>query len=381
MGMMGTDSRVLRAIGLMSGTSLDGIDAAILETDGTVVKAHGPSLSVRHDGETRAHLIRAVKAALEGRDQAADIITAADMTTSAHLKVVRDLLSAAGLHPAEIDVIGFHGQTILHRPPADAASIGRTWQIGSGAILAHELGIDVVEQFRLNDMKHGGEGAPLAPAYHAALAREIEGDGPLAVLNLGGVGNLTFVPRDRENAGLIAFDCGPGNGLVDQWVHLHTGAVMDHDGALAAAGVVDEQTVRLMALNAFLRRPPPKSLDRYDFKLTAVEHLNVPDGAATLTAFTAECVARAFRHLPEAPASVIVCGGGRHNPTMMAALAARVPANIRSAEAVGWRGDLIEAECFAYLAVRALKGLPISWPKTTRAPHALTGGQIRHRPV
>lgn len=366
------------AIGLMAGTSLDGVDLAVLRTDGETVAKWGPAMTVEYDAATRASVIAATKAALEGRDQAEDITRAAGLVTSAHLRAVKDFLSETGLRRDEIQLIGFHGQTILHRPPLDRTSIGRTWQIGGGGVLAHELGIDVVDQFRNADMAAGGEGAPLAPVYHAALVEAGEFEGPVAVLNIGGVANITYVPTDRSPRGLIAFDCGPGNGLIDEWMVKKVGVPMDKDGALAASGKVDEQVVRLMALNTYLRRQAPKSLDRYDFKLSAAEDLSASDGAATLTAFTAECVARSEALLPESPDYWVVCGGGRHNPVVMGELGKRLTGNVLTAEEVGWRGDFIEAEAFAYMAVRSVRGLPISFPKTTGAPYPMKGGHL-HR--
>lgn len=370
--------RQFTSMGFMSGTSLDGIDAAVLKTDGQIVSEWGPAMAFPYQRETRAAVISATKAALEGREAAEDIKLAADLVTTDHIEAARAYFAETGLKPEELDVIGFHGQTILHRPPLDRASIGRTWQIGGGGVLAHELGVEVVDQFRAADMAAGGEGAPFAPAYHAALVTACEIKGPVAVLNLGGVANITFIPADRKLQQLTAFDCGPGNGLIDEWMERHTGARMDEGGAMAASGQVNEEVLRMMALNPFLKRQPPKSLDRYDFKLKMADELSVADGAATLTAFTAECVARSVPLLPEAPQTWVVCGGGRHNPVLMEQLTTRLSGNVMSAEEAGWRGDFIEAEAFAYLSVRSLKGLPISFPGTTRAPRPLSGG-IRHR--
>ncbi len=372
--------KVLTAIGLMAGTSLDAVDAAVLRTDGMTVLEAGPSLSVPYSRIAKTEIRRAIKAALEGRNGADDVARASGEVTTAHITAVRKLLEKARLTRAEVDVVGFHGQTILHRPPIDSSSPGRTWQIGSGRTLADELRIDVVDQFRQADMAAGGEGAPLAPAYHAALVANLKRDHAVAVLNLGGVANVTFVPAGGAISGLLAFDCGPGNGLVDEWVHDRTGEAMDTDGALAAAGQVDEAALRMMCLSPYLRRKPPKSLDRYDFKTKPVEGLSLEDGAATLTAFTAACVARSVPLLPAPPEEWIVCGG-RHNPVLMHELNDRLSADVLTAEEAGWRGDDVEAECFAYLAVRSLKKLPISWPTTTRAPRPLTGGTYHRKPI
>ena len=373
-------SETRTAIGLMSGTSLDGVDAAIITTDGEDIIEPGPTLHLPYDRDLKIWARRAIKAALEGRDGAAEIGKAAGEITQAHVHAVEGLLEKAGLKREAIDVIGFHGQTILHRPPADASSVGRTWQIGDGAHLAFETRIDVVDDFRSADMRAGGEGAPFAPIYHRALvaaATEPPG-GAVGVINLGGVANITYVPENARGIDLMAFDCGPGNGLVDEWVELKTGEHMDVDGALALAGDAHEETVRLMLLNPFIRRKPPKSLDRYDFKIDLIKKLSLEDGAATLTAFTAACIAESKKFLPDPPVGWVVCGGGRHNPAMMAALRAALPEPVAPAEEVGWRGDDLEAECFAYLAVRSLKKLPLSYPNTTRVPTPMRGG-VFHR--
>lgn len=370
----------MTAIGLMSGTSLDGIDAALLRTDGEDRIETGESVSLAYEPGMRAELQRAVKAALEGRDGASDIGVAAAEVTRLHARAVGMLIMKAGLARADVDVIGFHGQTILHRPPRAPGSIGRSWQIGNGAALAQQTRIAVVSDFRAADIAAGGEGAPLAPVYHAARLRGLRPGGPVAVLNIGGVANITFVPADGADADLVSFDCGPGNGLVDQWMELKTGAAMDRDGAAALSGTTHTELVRAMAGSAFVRRAPPKSLDRYDFKLDSVLGLSTADGAATLTALTAACVAASVAYLPAKPSRWIVCGGGRRNPAMMQALASRLDALVVDAEAVGWRGDMIEAESFAYLAVRSVKGLPISFPKTTGAPQPMSGGAYHPKP-
>ena len=373
----------LTAIGLMSGTSLDGIDAAILETDGEGVLTPGETLHVPYSRDLKIWVRRAIKAALEGRDGAADIGKAAGEVTLAHVVAVEQLIEKAGLKRKDIDVIGFHGQTIFHRSPSQAESIGRTWQIGDGKVLAEETKIDVVCDFRSHDVAAGGEGAPLAPIYHRALVAALEEGtgGAVGVINLGGVANITYVPSGARGTDLVAFDCGPGNGLIDEWMELRAGAPMDRDGALARAGKIYTDVLRMMLLAPYLRRKPPKSLDRYDFKLDPVLGLTPEDGAATLTAFTAACIRDAEKFLPEAPAQWIVCGGGRRNPALMEALAQAMDAPVRVAEDVHWRGDDIEAECFAYLAVRSLRKLPLSYPNTTRVRVPTLGGVYHRAPV
>ncbi len=365
----------------MSGTSLDGVDAAILRTDGEDQIEPGPAHFLPYSRDLKVFIRRAVKAALEGRDGAADIGKAAGEVIAAHAIAVAELLEKAGLKRTAIDVIGCDGQTILHRPKRTPESIGRTWQIGDGKVLAQETRIDVVGDFRSADIAGGGEGAPLTPAYHAALVRALSRDHPVCVINLGGVANITFVPPGGGDIDLLAFDCGPGNGLVDQWMELKTGAAMDTDGALARSGQVHLDILRLMLLNPYIRRRPPKSLDRYDFKIDPALGLNVEDGAATLTAFTAACVRASVAHLPAPPGEWIVTGGGRRNAALMEALVKALEAPVAPAEEVGWRGDDLEAECMAFLAVRRLRKLPISFPKTTRAPRPMQGGVHYRAPV
>lgn len=378
-------SNLLTAIGLMSGTSLDGVDAAILRTDGELVVEPGPALHVPYERELKALIRRAIKAAIEGRDGAADIGKAAREVTEAHVAAVEALLEKAGMKRAEIDVIGFHGQTILHRPARTPEALGRTWQIGDGAVLAAETRIDVVCDFRAADVAAGGEGAPFAPIYHWALvgaSRTALGcAGPIGVINLGGVANLTYVAGGAKPLDLVAFDCGPGNGLIDEWAELKTGKPMDADGALARAGTAHTDSLRMMLLNPYLCRKPPKSLDRYDFKLDPVLKLSVADGAATLTAFTAACVRASEKFLPALPDLWVLCGGGRRNPALVEAFKQALAAPVVLAEGAGWRGDDLEAECFAYLAVRSLRKLPLSFPKTTRVPRAMPGGVYHRAPV
>ncbi|MEG3165638.1 anhydro-N-acetylmuramic acid kinase [Sphingomonas sp. PB2P19] len=376
------------AIGLMSGTSLDGIDAALIETDG-----EGQVRAIAFRGEpysdaARAELAEATRMALtfERPRASPPIVAAGELITRAHVFAVHKLLAEAGVAAADVDVMGFHGQTIAHRPDR-----GWTWQIGDGAAMARATGIVTVSDFRSADVAAGGQGAPLLPVYHAALAAGL--DGPVAVLNLGGVGNITFIPGGlpdhlshelapepldpvSANAGLVAFDTGPANGLIDSWIEAETGARYDAGGALAAAGRVDEAVLTAMLDHPYFDMPAPKSLDRNDFTTQPARGLSAADGAATLTAFTAATVAEALKHLPGRPKRLLVAGGGRHNPTMLAMIAARTGLEPEPTDTLGWNGDALEAEGFAYMAVRTLKGLPISFPGTTGAPQAMAGGAI-----
>ena len=366
-------SEISKVIGLMSGTSLDGVDAAQLETDGVDIARPGPGLTIPYNKETRALLKAALEAArdvAEGGPVPHSIRDAERHLTEAHAEAVKALLKKAGLAADQVAMIGFHGQTILHRPAQHW-----TWQIGDGGLLARLTGIDVVNDFRSADVKAGGQGAPLVPLYHAALARKSSLAPPLVLVNIGGVANVTYISGDL----VLAFDTGPGNAPIDDWMHTHGGRPVDEDGAFAATGTVNGAALEKMLANPFFDRIPPKSLDRMDFGSDAVKDLSPADGAATLTAFTAASIAKARQYFPEAPTTWIVCGGGRHNKTLMAMLKARVNAPVIAAEEAGWNGDAMEAEAFAYLAMRSKKGLPLSLPTTTGVQQPMTGGKLHRK--
>ncbi len=348
------------ALGLMSGTSMDGIDAALLETDGETVRAIGATLSAPYSDETRSR-IRAVLGAREADDQTAEIERE---LTLLHGKAVRNLLNNTGMKPDQVSVIGFHGQTITHDPVTRF-----TWQIGDGALLAAETGMDVVSDFRSADVVAGGEGAPFAPAYHQAIAAEKAL--PVVILNLGGVGNVTWLAKGMDP---IAFDTGPANALLDDWVSAHAGIPYDEGGTIAAAGTVKEEALAQMLRHPYFDRPPPKSLDRNDFSIDAVSSLSLEDGAATLAAFTVESVARS--PFPEKPLAVYVTGGGRKNAAIMKRLSKRMAVPVAPIEEIGFDGDALEAQAFAFLAVRHLRGLPTSYPSTTGIPQPICGGRF-----
>ncbi|KQM65131.1 anhydro-N-acetylmuramic acid kinase [Sphingomonas sp. Leaf17] len=356
------------AIGLMSGTSLDGIDSALIETDGADQVRPIAFRGEPYSDVARGQLAEATRMALTfDRPRASPpIVAAGDLITRTHALVVHKLMKEAGVSPADVGVIGFHGQTIAHRPDR-----GWTWQIGDGAALARTTGITTVADFRSADVAAGGQGAPLMPVYHAALVAGL--DGPFAVLNLGGVANITWI---GAGGAMIAFDTGPANGLIDQWVETETGARYDLGGALGAAGRVDETVLTAMLDHPFFDAPPPKSLDRHDFTIQPARGLSAADGAATLTAFTAATVADALNQLPERPKRLIVAGGGRHNPTMLAMIAGRTGLTPEPSDTLGWNGDAMEAEGFAYMAVRTLRDLPISFPGTTGVAQPQVGGVI-----
>jgi anhydro-N-acetylmuramic acid kinase len=358
------------AIGLMSGTSLDGIDAALIETDGEERVEPRHFAGRDYDACERAILADAVQRALAmerpGPEPAIDRATL--LLTDAHAALVRRLLAEAGVPAEAVGVCGFHGQTVAHRPDQ-----GWTWQVGDGGRLARAIGIPVVDHFRDADVAAGGQGAPLLPAYHRALAATMPK--PVAVLNLGGVANLTWI---GDGDTILAFDTGPANGLVNQWVERGTGRPFDRDGALAAAGAIHPDVLDGMLDHPWFDLPPPKSLDRHDFTDQPAMGLSLTDGAATLTRFTAETVALALRLCPAPPRRLLVAGGGRRNPTMMAMIGAACGLAPEPVDALGWNGDAIEAEGFAYLAVRSLAELPISFPGTTGVAQPTRGGRL-HR--
>ncbi len=369
---MSDANQLHKAIGLMSGTSMDAVDAAIVTTDGHTHVEAGPSLAVPYPRALRDRVAGELAGAMAlsaPRPLPHNLLELEREITLMQAEVVNELMSEANMLASEFDVIGFHGQTVAHRPDQ-----GWTLQLGDGSLMAAETGVDVVNDFRSADMTAGGEGAPLAPLYHLALAHDMSGH-PLAVLNLGGIGNVTWIgPNDGPDP--VAFDTGPANALIDEWALEKIGEPFDHNGALAKAGTVNEAVLKTMLTNAFFDRKPPKSLDRLDFSAEAAAELSNADGAATLVAFTVESVARALEHLPEPPKQWIVVGGGRRNPVLMGELARRLGVRVIAAEEAGWRGDTLEAEAFAYLAVRNLKGLPLSVPTTTGVSKPMTGGTL-----
>ncbi|MGA2894765.1 MAG: anhydro-N-acetylmuramic acid kinase [Xanthobacteraceae bacterium] len=368
-----TASSVL-AVGLMSGTSQDGVDVALIDTDGEAIAQFGATACRPYTKEERTLLRRATAVAENMTERTArpGIVAEAErLVNDAHVEAVQAFLAANSLSPESVAAIGFHGQTLLHRPER-----GLTLQIGDGQRLAARLGIPVVYDFRSADVAAGGQGAPLAPVFHRALVQQLPGERPIAVLNVGGVANATYIDGDT----LIACDTGPGNALLDDFLRLRTGQPLDTDGRMAAAGAVNAAVIAQLLAHPFFALPPPKSLDRNDFRGfvgDVFDGVSTEDGAATLTALTAAAVARIVPHLPRAPKTWIVAGGGARNPTLMRMLAERVtPARIESGHEVGWSIDSLEAQAFAYLAVRSLRGLPITFPGTTGAPGPLTGGVL-----
>lgn len=355
------------ALGLMSGTSLDGIDAALIRTDGEHVLEFGAAITVDYSEDEKISL----RAAVHGRG---DMLLAEQNITLKHAEVVKTLLKQANLSYKEVEVIGFHGQTVSHRPDEHL-----TWQIGDGSLLAEKTGIDVVCDFRRRDMAAGGQGAPIVPLYHAALTRHMEL--PVAILNIGGIANVTWIGRSEGTAhelmalDILAFDTGTGNVLLNEWAFKNTGRDCDLGGALALSGKADKTIVEDMLKDWFFAKHPPKSLDRNYFTFESVEKLSPADGAATLTEFTAAAIEAGATFFPKPAKQWFVSGGGRLNPAIMQSLRKKFE-HVYPVESLGWAGDSLEAQAFAFLAVRSLKKLPLSLPTTTGAIRAVTGGAL-----
>lgn len=378
--------KLMRALGLMSGTSMDGIDVALVATDGEFRLERGPAMTFPYNTEMRSLLAEAMVDAkdLTRRDERPGALPHAERElTEQHAAAVSGFLRKQSIARETIDVIGFHGQTVLHRPGGSNLHLTRdgvpygtpvnvlTVQLGLGEMLAELTRLPVVFDLRADDCAAGGQGAPLVPVYHQALVAKLP-QRPIAVVNIGGVANVTWVGRDGR---LIAFDTGPGNALIDDWMQKYGGAAFDPDGTLAAEGKVQQDVVYAYLEDHYFAHRPPKSIDRNAFTLDLVKGLTAEDGAATLTQLTAEAIARSRQYMPEEPELWIVCGGGRKNRTLMRAFAGLVHHAVVPAEAVGLDGDAMEAEAWGYLAVRSLRGLPITFPGTTGVTEPMTGGR------
>lgn len=362
--------KIFRAIGAMTGTSMDAIDLAYLETDGHRTLKFGPSASYPFSEADRAVLRKAVAAAryLGRRDERpAPLAKAEELITRRHVEHIRAFLAAERISSASVDIVGFHGQTVLHRPES-----GLTVQIGSGEKLAREVGIDVAYDLRAADMAAGGQGAPLVPVFHRALAEATGAALPMLFVNIGGVANMTYVSHDDP----IACDAGPGNALIDDLMLARTGQALDRDGACALSGKVDEAALAALLDHPWFAQKPPKSMDRNAFSPEPVAALSTPDAAATLAAFTAAGLLAHLRFLPAEPRLIVVCGGGTRNPAVMQALARKAPCPVRQAENFGWDAQAIEAQAFAFLGVRSLKGLPLTFPTTTGVAAPTRGGAL-----
>ncbi|MFL5258637.1 MAG: anhydro-N-acetylmuramic acid kinase [Hyphomicrobiales bacterium] len=360
-------SKLRSSLGLMSGTSLDGIDVALIKTDGEAIVHRCPSRTYPYEAHQRAMLEEAIRLAASLTDRRArpgELAAIEWALTDWHATAVESFYEDCGLTDAEVDLIGFHGQTVLHRPEKRL-----TVQLGDGALLARRLGKPVVYDLRAADVAAGGEGAPLVPVYHRALAGGLAVR-PVAFVNIGGIANVTWIGEDDE---FLAFDTGPGNALLDDWAMMHMGTPSDKNGRLALAGRPDESALAQFLGDGFFEQKPPKSLDRNAFRAVSLAGLAPKDGAATLVEFSARSIALSRDWFPKAPAKWIICGGGRRNPAIVQALTRLLP-GVVTAEDAGFDGDAMEAEGWGYLAVRCLRGLPISYPQTTRVPAPMTGG-------
>jgi anhydro-N-acetylmuramic acid kinase len=363
----------IKAIGLMSGTSLDGVDVALIETDGERVTALGPTGYRAYTEDERALLRQALVegASLSDRQARPGVLSKADsFVTQVHADTINSFLTDERIDRNAISVVGFHGQTVLHKPE-DRLTI----QIGDGAALARAIGIPVACDFRQADISAGGQGAPIVPVFHQAMARDLAHPHPIAVLNIGGVANVTYV----DGGDPVACDTGPGNALIDDFMRARTGMPYDNFGDVAATGQPDQKFIDRVLEHPFFGLKPPKSLDRnaFAFGNIGLPDFSVPDGAATLSALTVQAVARIVPHLPATPKAWIVAGGGARNRTLMRMLAERLaPASVETADDAGWSADALEAQAFAFLAVRSLKQKPLTFPATTGVPQPMTGGVV-----
>lgn len=366
------------AIGLMSGTSMDGIDVAMLRTDGKNRVERCRAMSIAYEPAFRRRLAAALQTASRiaaRNERPGDLASLEAEITERHAEAVRAFLARENMDPGAILVVGFHGQTVLHRP-AD----GLTVQLGDGQRLADAIAIPVIFDMRANDIAQGGQGAPLVPAYHAALARSLPGKFanmlPVMFVNIGGISNVTWIGRAGPP---VAFDCGPGNTLIDQWVEAEGGIPFDQGGRIGSEGAVMRTVIEAYLANPFFELRGPKSLDRNDFTLEYVEGAELADGARTLAAVTAEAIYRAADNVPARPVLWIVSGGGRKNINIvndLKRLAESDSATVLLAEDVALSGDFMEAEAWAYLAVRALEGQPLTYPSTTGCRNPVTGGVL-----
>lgn len=366
---------VLTAIGLMSGTSMDGIDVALLMTDGMNQVERGPFLCLTYDPLFRARLKTALEEAKTIRDRRERPGSLAELErdlTLRHVDAVTSFLNHHGIEPSRIDVIGFHGQTVLHRP-----NEALTVQLGDGPLLAERTGISVVYDMRAADMRHGGQGAPLVPAYHAALSSQLaQADGTTCFVNIGGISNLTAIAPDGT---IRAYDSGPGNTLIDQWMEREAGIPYDQGGRIAGEGRILPDLAARYLSQPFFTAEKRRSLDRNDFAPPAPGEAELADGARTLAHVAAAAILRSASHIDPFPSLFIISGGGRLNATIMKDLAdmtATKDARVMAAEEAGFDGDAMEAEAWAYLAVRSLKALPLTFPGTTGVREPVTGGVL-----
>ncbi len=355
------NNKIFTALGLMSGTSIDGIDAAIIKTDGHSTVHFGPFITRPYSPEFKKRLRAAFGTKEVPRLLQHDL-------TLLHAELIEELFSVYDYASSDIDVIGFHGQTIFHEPLK-----GFTLQIGDGALLADLLDTTVVNNFRKADVMSGGYGAPLTPIYHKVLAEKFAG--PVVVVNIGGVSNVSYISKEC----LIGFDSGPGNALIDDIIKRKIGVDFDDGGRLAKQGRINQHVLAKLLEHDYFKKAPPKALDRNEFDFLGIDDLLIEDAVATLVAFTTETIVRSALYLPQLTKRWLVTGGGRHNSHMMSELSKRLGFEAIPVEDVGWDGDALEAQAFAFLAVRSILSLPLSFPSTTGVQRELTGGDIYNR--
>lgn len=352
---------------------MDGVDCALVESDAFSAKPVLKPIHISYSPDLRREISQAMAEAISlghPSQQNEQIDQLEKKLTDIHAQAVTRILEINNLNRKDIDVIGFHGQTLLHMPDE-----GWSWQIGDGQYLANKTQIPVVNDFRRQDVENGGQGAPLVPIYHQALINSLPNQKyPLAIINIGGVGNITWIGSENDGS-MLAFDTGPGNAFLDDWVKQHTGEPMDRDGLLSARGNIDHTLVQKWLKSSYFFKMPPKSLDRNSFDVNGLERLSLEDGAATLLEFTTKSIEIALSHCPDRPSHIYICGGGRHNKTLMSKLN-RMDNPVSAVEELGWRGDFMEAEAFAYLACRHLQGLPITFPGTTGINQPEPGGKL-----
>jgi anhydro-N-acetylmuramic acid kinase len=362
-----SENKIYTAIGLMSGTAMDGIDAALIKTDGDSYIEFIGFESVPHDDDFKNRL----RPCLNRTDRDANDIKAIEREfTHRQIEIINELILNNNMMADNINVIGFHGQTIHHDPDG-----GVTIQLGDGGWLSNQLNIPVVYDLRQADMMAGGQGAPFIPVYHAALAKNEGLELPIVIANIGGVSNITWIGQDDD---LIGFDTGPGNAMIDDWVKKHTGNDYDEGGKLAKSGVVDMHILDGFLSFPYILKKYPKSLDRNDFNDLNIKNMSVVNGAATLTAMTVQGIVCGVRQCPAMPTALYVSGGGRHNVAIMDGLRDALNIDVLSVDELQWNGDSMEAEGFAYMAVRTLRNLPISFPNTTGCNAPTVGGVVAY---
>lgn len=355
-------------IGLMSGTSVDGIDASLVDTDGLNLKRTGHAAVFPYRERTRDQIWKAIGEGPEfDPDSESALLLAIDIAED-HASAVDQLIAQSGHRP---ELVGFHGQTIWHAPEQ-----GRSIQLGNSEQLARQTGIDVVHSFRQADLAAGGQGAPLAPVYHRALIDQMNLDLPAVIVNIGGVSNLSY----WDGNSLIGFDCGPGNSLMDDYMREHRGEEFDAGGEFALTGQSDVELVHLVLSEPEFSQTLPKSFDRQSFawlsQQDALRQMSAPAAMATLAAVTAGGIVSGIRQLPSKPCIVIIAGGGQHNRAVLQSLRSGIDVEVYRADDLDMPGEFLEAELMAYLAVRSQRGLPSSWPTTTGASVPVVGGEI-----